>query len=852
MTKQRFEYLDVRSDSIDHAALVGYAVSNGEAVYLEDRDREVHTYVCGISGSGKTRFLENLLLHDIRKGHPVCLIDPTGYLYGKCKEYVAYCVERAMEAGHSRFELGERYLFLDVTDSENPLRLNPLEPQGAETTEQQVDDLLKAIERLFPKTLEDQRRLRNILRNALWVLAELNRLPEEARPHLPQGWAYPLNLRYCGKFIFILKDEERLRLVEAIPESIANEWAKEFWRDFAEATKSEQREYRNSSVNVLQYLVGDSLVSRFFETGISSLNIPELLGQGKSLFCHFPLGENLSGTTLLGKYLATKFQRSAYRRSAEERKRAYYLYMDEFHEFADQEFAGSVTNLRQFGLRLVNSHQSQSQPPFHTAEGKALLQTIRANSQVKVLFRLDRPDAEEMSKELFELSQRKPNFAYLERSGTWSEERSRNIAFSFQITEGTASTWSRSESRTLAQTTTMGLGRTSGTNIGRTLTEGFGGSRAASLARGISRSESQGITEAYSTQHGLSVAIGENWSQLRDTRRGLQLTIGENESFAVQRGGSRSQTQSDQWGHSDTEGRSTQTSLSSGASFEHGRNGSIALYGLRGSKSTGGESSSSGSTTNAARSQGSEYSRAISRIEGISRGLEENWGKTSTQGTKRDRGTNQSEGESLGSGGSRQETTSDSTSTTKGRSREIGRSESETSSETQSESWEQSLSETMSILEQVSRTYSKALQEGLSHSEAIGGSEHRDTSRGQTIGSAESSGESFAISEKLVYYTLDGERELLVNRLQALSRRQCFVSTGALSATLVESLFVDEEHYSRVGEDLPRLLLEEQRSRIIGKGTGEISADERAAGEKAAKGTTGGENPEAEDWPFED
>ncbi|HKH47661.1 MAG TPA: hypothetical protein VKM72_23640 [Thermoanaerobaculia bacterium] len=849
MTLHRFEYLSQRRAEIDHAVLAGYACGSGEAVYLEERDREVHTYICGVSGTGKSRFLENLLLQDIRKGHPFCLIDPTGYLYRKAREYVAYCIERAEDRGHARGDFAEQYLFLDVADPENPVRLNPLEPQGAESTEEQVDDLLKAIERLFPGTLEEQRRLRNVLRNAFWVLAELNRLPEGARPRLPERWAYPLNLRCAGKLIFVLSDEERLRLVEAIPDTPANEWARDFWRDFAEATRSEQRDFRNSSVNVLQYLIGDSLVRRFFETGRSTLHIPDLLREGRSLICHLPLGENLTGMALLGKFLATKLQRSAYRRPPAERSRAYYVYMDEFHQFVDQEFADAVTNLRQFGLRLINAHQSQSQPPFHTAEGQALLQTIKANSQIKALFRLDRPDAEIMSKELFELSQRKPNFAYEERAHSWSEERSRSLVFSFQVTRGTARSWSRAQSRTLAQTKTMGIGRTFGTNIGQTLTEGFGNSRAAGLARAISRSESSGVTEAYSVQHGISVAIGENWSQLRDLRRGFQLTVGENESFAVQRGFGRSQSESEQRGESDTNCRSTQLTSSQGTSLERGSSGSLGYYDDGRARMT--DSSSTGAMENTAKASGEEYSRAISRLQGISRSLEENWGTTSTRGKKRDQGVSFGEGQSIGRGGSRQESTSASLGQSRSLASELSFGETETASDTLSENWEQSFAQSMSVLEQISRTYSEAFQEAVSTTETVGGSEHCDVTEGETVGSSESSGKAFSISEKLIYYTLEGERELLVNKLQTLPRQQCFVSTGALRTILVETPFVEDEHYSCLVEDLPQTLMEAQRRRLSGA-TYPETMPESAHSPAPPAISQEDSGPEEGDWPFED
>jgi len=258
-----FEYLRKRRREIDHRVAAGVDAESGELVFLDEADREIHMYVCGVSGSGKTRFLESLILQDLAKGHSLCVIDPMGALYQKALQAVAYGIERAEDLGFSRYDLLDRYVFLDITDQNNPIRFNPLEPQGDETAEEGIDDFLKAIERLLPESFDSQRRMRRVLRNILLVLAELNRLPEEQQPRLPSGWHYPMSLRFADKFLQ-LKDDQRSRLLAAISPREDNEAALSFWEDFMSWPAPLQVDFRNSSLNTLDYITNDSLVRNFF------------------------------------------------------------------------------------------------------------------------------------------------------------------------------------------------------------------------------------------------------------------------------------------------------------------------------------------------------------------------------------------------------------------------------------------------------------------------------------------------------------------------------------------------------------------------------------------------------------
>ena len=431
-----FEYLERRQGQIDHGVLTGYG-EDGQPALLSESERSVHTYICGVSGSGKSRFLQNLLFQDISKGHPVCLIDPMGDLYRAALDFIAAALDRASDHGFQRRELLQRYLFLDGTDDDNPLRINPLEPYPGETSEQQVDDLMRALERLLGGKLEDQRRLRNVLRAAFMMLNELNRLAPGDRPRLPglSEEHYPLQLVHAAELLN-MPDQHRQVLLGALPDTARMHFHRQYWDFLSLNSQRERNQLVQSSWNVLQYLLADDLVLRVLDTQRSTFQPSDVLGQGHSLFCFLPKNENLAGARFLGKYLTTKLQHAAYRRPEAEWRRPFYLYLDEFHQFVDQPFADAMTNLRKFGLRVTNAHQSQSQPPFDTPEGQSLLRTITANSRVKVLFRLDRPDADRMSQELFALSQRRPNFTAVDVTVGRTEQQSTSVAQSSSQSTG--------------------------------------------------------------------------------------------------------------------------------------------------------------------------------------------------------------------------------------------------------------------------------------------------------------------------------------------------------------------------------------------------------------------------------
>ena len=793
---RRFLSLEGKLSDLPCFVCLGIHQEDRAVLTLEDYERAAHMYVCGVTGCGKSRFLESLMIQDIALGHGQCVLDPTGHLYRKALEFIAHASEDAVRR-HDLLPaqidgLLENFLFLDLDDPENPLRLNPLDPASGETTEEQVDDLLKISERLFG-SMDEMRRIRQTLRGVFWVIAELNRLPMDQQPPIPEGFNYPLNLRFAAKFL-VMSTEQREEIVRTVPLTPGNEYIRDFWLGFfGRYTPSQAQERIESSWNVLQYFLGDSLVGRLIDTTKSGFQIPDLLRKGTSLFCHLPLGKNLKGSQLICTLLATKFQRAAYRRNRHERQ-PYYLLIDEFHEFADLEFAKAAATLRQYHLRLVVAHQSQSQPPFHTTEGRSLLDTIKANAQVKVLFRLDREDAERMSKETFALSQRKLNFQVVERCISTSEGRSHTRTTSFQLSLSRGQTWSRAHMHGLAKTNSIALGRSFGTNIGRTLTKSIGTSIGKGLTNAISRSETRGITEAHSRQSGISVAFGKSWSHIVNHNSGFSLTERAGQSLALSRSRAFGTTQGIQNGRTESRGHDYVVGNSRGDTLSVSNGESVAFL-ANGFQQTETASGSLGKMNQISHQQGERANTALQTIRSITKALTQGEGKTITANQDRGTGKNVSIGRQDGTGGSKTHSHSQEQGVTQGRSRQLGTTVAQTQSKTLTQSQQIALAESFSILEQVTRTISESLQETVSQTDSLGGSETETHGVSEALAEVQSQNSGESINEKKVFFTFERERELVINRLQSLPQRHAIVTKEALGAVEIRTITVPDFYY---------------------------------------------------------
>ena len=333
---------------------------------VKEADRATHLYVVGASGTGKSKFLEFLIRQDIRKGNGFCVIDPHGDLIEDVKAYLALALPKD--------ELEERVVLVDLTDEEYTVAFNPLE-KGSESPAETAAELVEAFKKIWRDAWGA--RMEDLLRNSLIALIEagltLNDLPR-----------------------FLIEDEFR----EKVLESVTHPVAKLYFRRFNSLTPRTRQEWMESTLNKVNAFLSDDRIREMLSFKESSFNLREIMDSKKILLIKLDRGKLKENADLVGSLLMTKIKMAAFSRSdiPKENRVPFYLYIDEFQNFATETFIETLSEARKYGLSLIMAHQNLSQLP------KRLQDSILANCGIQVYFRVSRRDAEILAKEAFEVT----------------------------------------------------------------------------------------------------------------------------------------------------------------------------------------------------------------------------------------------------------------------------------------------------------------------------------------------------------------------------------------------------------------------------------------------------------------
>jgi hypothetical protein len=288
------------------------------------------------------------------------VIDPHGDLYAEVKACLA--------TEHSRFE--DRVVLFDPTDNERSVCFNPLElPEGG-TAAQQAKELATAFKKIYGESWGS--RLEALLRNTLIVLIENNLTLAE----IP---------------IVITNDAVRKKLLRNVKNETCHDY---FENDFDEWSKREKIEWRQSTLNKIDAFLTDERIKRIFVSPNSSIDLRDIMDSGKILLVNLSKGDlGEEASELLGSLLLTKLQQAAMKRGSENR-RPFYLYIDEFQNFATESFVDIINETRKYNLRLILAHQN-------LAQLTTKLQASVLNCGLQAYFQVNRMDAEVLAKEAF-------------------------------------------------------------------------------------------------------------------------------------------------------------------------------------------------------------------------------------------------------------------------------------------------------------------------------------------------------------------------------------------------------------------------------------------------------------------
>ena len=323
-------------------------------------DRRKHMYVIGKTGMGKTTMLENLVISDILAGHGLCFIDPHGDSAEKILDYIPS--ERINDV-----------VYFNPADVENPIAFNPLENVSEAHKHLIGSGLVQVFKKLWADTWGP--RLEYLLRNAIMALLD-----------------YP-GSTLLGVTRMMIDKAFRNKVVAKIKDPVI----RQFWTE--EYTKY-SGSFQTEAISPIQNKVGQFL-SNFLIRNIvgqvkSTIDIREIMDEGKILIMNLSKGRvGEDASMLLGSMMITKIQLSAMSRVdvPESERRDFFLYVDEFQNYATDSFADILSEARKYHLNLTLAHQ------FIEQLSDIVKAAVFGNMGSLVCFRVGAIDAEELVKE---------------------------------------------------------------------------------------------------------------------------------------------------------------------------------------------------------------------------------------------------------------------------------------------------------------------------------------------------------------------------------------------------------------------------------------------------------------------
>ena len=325
------------------------------------RDRSRHVYIIGQTGSGKSGLLTLFALSDIYHNQGYCIIDPHGDL---ATDNLAFIPESPLKD----------VAYFHPADTHYPMALNPLEIDDPARKPNISSEVIGVLKRMFGDSWGP--RLEHILRYTL--LALLDR---------PQATLLDISRMLTDKDF----RKETLDYCKDVT-------VLQFWKqEFGSWSEKQVTESVAPVLNKVGAFTANPIIRNIIGQPKSSFNVRKIMDEGKILVVNLSkglIGEDNAG--ILGAFLVTKVQLAAMSRSdiaRVEDRRPFYLYVDEFQNFATDSFAVILSEARKYGLNLTVANQYVSQMTDSVRDA------VFGNVGTTICFRVSADDAPILAKQ---------------------------------------------------------------------------------------------------------------------------------------------------------------------------------------------------------------------------------------------------------------------------------------------------------------------------------------------------------------------------------------------------------------------------------------------------------------------
>ncbi|MEK7460787.1 MAG: type IV secretion system DNA-binding domain-containing protein, partial [Patescibacteria group bacterium] len=328
---------------------------------IKIKDRRQHMYAIGKSGTGKSTMLENMAIDDIRKGRGVAIVDPHGDFVNNILNFIP--ASRINDV-----------IYFNPADKEHPVGFNILENVDPDLKNVVASGVVGIFKKIFGETSWGPR-LEYILRNVVLALLE-----------------YP-NATMLSVMRLLVDKSYRTKVLAKVKDPVIREF-------FINEYEKYDPKFRTEAIAPIQNKVGQflsaSTIRNIVGQPVSTFNIEEAMNQKKIVLLDLSIGKiGEDAASLLGSMMITKIQLAAMRRASmpEADRVDFYLYVDEFQNFATESFATILSEARKYHLNLILTHQYIGQLPEEVAKA------IFGNTGTLISFRVGATDAVALVKE---------------------------------------------------------------------------------------------------------------------------------------------------------------------------------------------------------------------------------------------------------------------------------------------------------------------------------------------------------------------------------------------------------------------------------------------------------------------
>ncbi|MFH1766916.1 MAG: type IV secretion system DNA-binding domain-containing protein [Patescibacteria group bacterium] len=327
---------------------------------IKTDDRRRHAYIIGKTGMGKTTLLENMILSDIYAGHGCAYIDPHGDTAEKILDFIP------------SWRIND-VVYFNPSDLEHPVGFNILEAVDEELKHLVAAGMMGVFKKIWENVWSA--RMEYILNNTILALLDT-----------PGTTLLGINR--------MLSDAEyRRKIVEQVKDPIVKQfWVKEF--------ESYQSKFATEAVAPIQNKVGQflsaSIIRNIVAQAKSTIDIRRIMDDQMIFIVNLSkgrIGEDAS--RLLGGMIITKIQMAAMERvdMPENDRQDFYMFVDEFQNFAVESFASILSEARKYRLNLIMAHQYIAQLTEEVRDA------VFGNVGTIISFRVGSPDAQFMEDE---------------------------------------------------------------------------------------------------------------------------------------------------------------------------------------------------------------------------------------------------------------------------------------------------------------------------------------------------------------------------------------------------------------------------------------------------------------------